>query len=107
MKFIGRAILNGAALWFAQKYIPGFIVSGGNEALAAAALILTILNMFVRPILRLVTLPLRWLTLGLFNIVITMAILWLADYLLPQLAINGLAALFWASLAMGLANAFF
>ncbi len=107
LKFLGRIILNGAALWLARKYFPGFMMAAGEEALVAGALVLALLNTFVRPILRLVTLPLRWITLGLFNIVINIAILALADYLLPQLTIQGFPTLFWTSLIVALANAFF
>ncbi|MEK7082359.1 MAG: phage holin family protein [Patescibacteria group bacterium] len=101
-----RIALNGAALWVAQRYFPGFMLSGGT-ALAAGALVLALLNIFVAPILRFITTPLRWLTLGLFNIVINIAVLALADYLLPQLTIHGYATLFWTSLIIALANAFF
>ena len=107
IRFLGRAILSGAALWIAQKYFPGFMLAGGNEALATGALVLALLNTFVRPILRLITTPLRWITLGLFNIVINIAILLLADYVLPQLAIQGFTTLFWTSLIVAIANAFF
>jgi len=107
MTLLARVALNAAALWIAQKYITGFMLSGDLQSLAAGAAVLTILNVFLAPLLRLITTPLRWLTLGLFNIVINMAILYLADLLLPQLAISGLVPLFWTSLVVGVANAFF
>ena len=107
LKLLARIALNGAALWLAQKYFPGFILDGGPQAIAMGAVVLALLHTFVRPVLRLITAPLRWLTLGLFNIVINMAILALADYLLPQLAIHGFMTLFWTSLIISLVNGFF
>lgn len=107
IKFFLRVLLNGAALWIAQWHFPDFTLSGGAQSLMTGAVVLALLNVFVAPVLRIVTTPLRWLTLGLFNIVINMAVLALADYVLPQLAIHGYATLFWMSLIIAIANAFF
>lgn len=106
-KFIARTVLSGIALYFASQYFPGFTLSGGTTALAFAALALALLNTFVRPILRLIATPLIWLTLGLANILIHVAILWLADFLLPQLVIADLPTLFWVAIIIAVANAFF
>lgn len=107
IKFFLRIVLNGAALLIAQRYFPDFTLSGGTPSLLTGAVVLALLNIFVAPVLRIITTPLRWLTLGFFNIVINMAVLSLADYLLPQLTIHGYATLFWMSLIIALANAFF
>lgn len=107
LKFIARVALNGAGLYLATAYVPGFSIAGGIETLMVGAIVLALLNTFVRPILRFVSAPLVWITFGLFGLVINMFILWIADALLTQLTIEGLAALFWSSLIMGLANAFF
>ncbi len=104
-KFIARVILNGIALYIATIYFPGFML-GGVTALAVGALILAFLHAFIGPILRLVTAPLRWITFGLFNIVINMAILWFADQLLTQLTIADFSTLFWVSIIVAIGNAF-
>ena len=106
-KLVGKVLLNGAALYVAGLYLPGFILLGGFEALAVGAIVLTVLNAFVRPILRLISTPLIWITFGLFNIVIHVLILWLADQFLTQLAITDLQTLFFASIIIAIANAFF
>lgn len=107
IKLLLRFLFNGAALWVARRYFPDFTLSGGAQSLLAGAAVLAVLNISVTPMLRIITTPLRWLTLGFFNIVINMAVLALADYLLPQLAIHGYATLFWTSCIIALANAFF
>lgn len=107
LKFIARVLLNGIGLYLATAYVAGFSITGGTETIIVGALVLALLNTFVRPILRFVSAPLVWITFGLFGLVINMFILWIADTLLTQLAIDGLAALFWSSLIIGLANAFF
>lgn len=106
-KFAARIILNGIALYVAESYFPGFLLSGGLETLIAGALVLAVLNTFLRPILMLATLPLRWLTFGLFNIVIYGTILWLADSFLTQITITDLSTLFWVTIIVAIANAFF
>ena len=107
IKLVVKFILNGAALYAAGEFLPGFVISGGFVTLAIAAAVLTILHAFLRPILKLISTPLIWGTLGLFNFVINMALLWLADQLLVQVAIADLKTLFFASLIIALSNSFF
>jgi len=107
VKFIAKVILNGIAFYLASIYFPGFILAGGIWTLIIAALVFTIINTFIRPILRLITAPLVWVTFGLFNLVINMLILWMADRMLNELTITDLSTLFWVSIIIALANAFF
>jgi len=60
--------------------------------------ILGIINIFVRPIISLLTLPLRILTLGLFPLIINMFILWVLDILFLELVIVGLTPLFFTAI---------
>lgn len=106
-KFIAKIALNAIALWVAKTYFPSFVLSGGIETILAGALVLTLLNIFVAPVLRLVATPLLWLTFGVFGIVINILLLWFADQLLVQLAITNLSTLFWVSIIVALANYFF
>lgn len=56
--------------------------------LLIAAIVLTLLQKIVRPILKILFLPINIVTLGLFSIVINMAMLWLATYLVPGFEIR-------------------
>ena len=103
-RLIAKFILNGVALYVATIYFPAFIISGGVLSLLIGAGVLTSLNLFIRPVLRLISAPLVWLSLGLFNIVINMFLLWLADRLLLELAIQDISTLFWVSIIVALAN---
>jgi len=100
-------VLTGAVLYGLTQYFPSFHLGGGLQSFALAGFVLALLNATVYPILRLITTPLRWLTLGLFGLVINMAVLALADSLLPNLTIDNLATLFWASLVIAIAHIFF
>lgn len=58
---------------------------------------LGLINLFIKPIISAITLPLRVLTLGLFGLIINIVIVWLVDILFPELIIDGLIPLFWTS----------
>ena len=104
VKFTLKIILIGGILYLANEYIDGFVLEGGIKTLIISAAVLAILSAVLRPILRFVTAPLVWITFGLFNICIFMAILWLGDKLLPLLTITGIKGLFLVSVLLGIAH---
>ena len=67
--FLIRAVVVGIGLWLASKIVGG-IAFNSTETLIAAALLLGIINAFVRPVIVILTLPITLLTLGLFLLVI-------------------------------------
>lgn len=105
-KFIGKVILNGLGLYLASATISGFHLTGGIKTLAISAVLLALLYTVIRPFLRLVSAPLVWVTFGLFNIAINMALLWGADLALQELEIENITALFFVSLIIAIANIF-
>jgi putative membrane protein len=98
MSFLGNisiAILaNAAAILAANFLVPGFYFRGGGAELLLAAAILGIVNSLVKPVVKLLSLPLIILSFGLFLIVINVALLFLVSYLSPGLAVAG----FWSGL---------
>ena len=107
LSFIVRIIGNAIALYVAFYLVPGFAVSGSIEQYLIAGVVLALLNLIVRPILKLISFPLILLTLGLFTLVINALILWLLDYLVPFVAIESLLALFGATIIVSIVNLFF
>ena len=105
VKFIFKIILNLAALTIAERYFKGFLFTGASASLFLGAFVFALLYTLLRPILKLIFTPIIWITLGLFNVAISMFLLWLADILLPQLTIVNVSTLFWTSLLIGLINA--
>ena len=97
-RFIAQLIAAILGLYLASRFIPSVQIDDGLKTLLMAGAILGALNYFVKPILKLISLPLRILTLGLFSFVINMALVWGADILFPGLVIKGLAPLFFTSL---------
>lgn len=76
MEFIFRVIANGVGLWLAAEFISGVTLETDGTwqdtvlVLAVIAAILTVVNMIIRPIVKVITFPLYVLTLGLFFIVV-------------------------------------
>jgi putative membrane protein len=89
MGFILRAVFAAVGLWIASKLISG-ISYAKTESLIAAALILGLVNAFIRPIVVLLTLPVTIVTLGLFLLVINGLMLMLVAALLKGFNVNGL-----------------
>jgi putative membrane protein len=106
-KFAVKIALNGLVLYILNKYLAGFTVYGDYGSLLIGGAVLAFISIVIRPIVRLVTAPIVWLTLGLFNLVINAGLLFIADLILPQLEITGFGTLFIASIIIALANSFF
>ena len=76
MGFLVRVLVNALAIMLAASILPGIAVDGLVPALAAAVL-LGLVNAFVRPVLLILTLPVTLLTLGLFLFVLNGLCFWL------------------------------
>jgi len=92
MRLIFRVLANAAAIIIAAKIVPGFLFTGTLIDLLIAGAILGLINALVKPVIKLLALPVIFLTLGLFNIVINIALLFLAAKFIPHLAIQGIWA---------------
>ncbi len=103
-KILLRIGLNAGAIYLATNYIPGVNFSGNLKDYAIFGLVAFLANSIIKPIIKLITKPLIWITFGLFSIIINMFILYGLDYYFPNLVINGLIPLFWASIIFAIAN---
>ncbi|HEX4949241.1 MAG TPA: phage holin family protein [Blastocatellia bacterium] len=82
MKLLIRWASIAIALFAAAYFLPGIRVSGnGWVAYAVMALILSLVNLVIRPILRFFSFPITIITLGLFLLVINAATFWLSSWL--------------------------
>lgn len=89
MRFLIKWLITVASLFAAAWLVPGITVSGNDWlALGVTALILGLVNMFVRPLLKLLSCSVIILTLGLFLLVINALMLWLASYLAGEFGIG-------------------
>jgi putative membrane protein len=81
--------VDAAALAIAAWIFTGISVGGSFGTLIFAALIYGILATFVKPVLKLLTLPLAIVTLGIAWFFVAMFILWLTDLIISGMHING------------------
>jgi putative membrane protein len=81
MRFLLRLLINAAALWVAVRVVPGITYTGNWPPFLGVALIFGLVNAFIRPIVKLFTLPIIFLTLGLFALVVNGLMLWLTSWL--------------------------
>jgi putative membrane protein len=91
MKLIFNWLLSAAALLAVAYFYSGVVVTSFTAALLAAA-VLGALNMVLRPILVLLTLPVTVVTLGLFLFVINALLFWVAASLLSGLDVRDFGA---------------
>ena len=106
MKGIIQFLLNGLAVVLASYLLEGVNVDNYWNALLVA-LVLTLANVFVKPVLVVLTIPLTLATLGLFLLAINAIIILLVDWLVPGFQV---ASFWWAlafSLILSLINWFF
>lgn len=102
-KLFIQIIASILGIWLAAEFVLEVEFSGKLINLALAGLILGLLNYFIKPILKGVTLPLRILTFNLFTIVISMGLLWIVDLFFDELIIcrnltlHGILPLFWTT----------
>lgn len=94
MKLLLRILLSALAVVVLAQILPGVGVDSYWTAILVAV-VLSLLNFIVKPILIILTLPVTILTLGLFLLIINAIIILLADYLVTGFSVNGI---WWALL---------
>jgi putative membrane protein len=106
--FLVRLLVNAAALWVATRLVPGVTYSGEVLPFLGVALVFGIVNAFIRPVAKLLTLPLIILTLGIFALVVNGLMLWLTSSLSSALGlgfhVSGFWAAFWGGVVVSLVS---
>ncbi|MBI2634929.1 MAG: phage holin family protein [Parcubacteria group bacterium] len=102
--FLFRIIANALAILAAAWLVPNIVFNYEFIALLKLALILALVNTFLKPVLKLIFSPLILITLGLFTFVINIFLLWLVVYFTPELSISGFYAYFLTTLILSAFN---
>ena len=95
---------NVAALWAAARIVGNVDLSRSWWTVILSALVLTLLNWYVKPVVKLLALPLVLLTLGLALFFVSMFILWLTSAVVCGFDINGFWPLVKATIIVWLVN---
>lgn len=93
-KWISQTLLSAAAVFFLSWLLPGVTIEESYMYAILVALVISVLNTFLKPVLVILTLPATILSLGLFMWVINAAIILVADYALKDFVVDN----FWWAL---------
>lgn len=110
-RLLSQIIAAILGLWLATSFVPrvvirtyptsnffGFSLTAQWEIFLVLGIVLGLLNYFLKPLLKALSLPIEMLTLGLFTIVINMGIIWLLDMMFDELYVPFLLPLLYTAL---------
>lgn len=103
MNLLIKLLLSAVAVVIGAYVIPGVAVNGYVTALIVA-LIMSLLNVTVKPLLTILTIPITILTLGLFLLVINVIIIYITDALISGFSVSGFIPALFFSLVVSLVN---
>ena len=95
-RFLLRLVITAVVVLVLSEQVPGLVHVDGNSLTVALifAIVLGLLNAFLRPVILLLTLPLTLLTLGLFTLVINAIVFWAATWFPVGVHVPDFAAAF-------------
>ena len=104
MTLLIKFLATAGALWLAARIVPGIELSDEIGTILGVALVFGLVNMFIRPLVKLLTLPMLLITLGLFAFVINAALLGLTAWLTDGLSVDGFVSALLGSLIISAAG---
>lgn len=102
MKTIFQWFIGALAIGIAAYLVPGITVTLGGALIAAV--VLGALNLLIRPIILVLTLPINILTLGLFTLVIDALLVMLAGVVVPGFLVAGFWPAFFFAIVLAVVN---
>jgi len=100
-----QLLISAFAFYITAYLIPGFVISGW-QALIVISIVWGMLTLIIRPILIVLTLPINFLTLGLFTFVINALLLMLMTKIVPGFSISGFGTALLAAIVLSIVNMF-
>ena len=105
MRLIMRLAINVFALYVVEYLVPGFKLDN-IWAATVAAVVIGIVNTFIRPILQIITLPISIATFGIFALLINVALLYVASLIVPGFEIANFTTAIIASVVLSFVSWF-
>jgi len=94
IKYVIKLLVVAGSLLLAQHFVDGITVDSFWPTAVLAAFIFGVLSVTVRPLLKLFALPITFLTLGLFGLLINILVFWLITFV-PGMTIAGFMPAVW------------
>ena len=105
MKHITHWIVSAIAIIISAYLLPGATVT--LTGALVLAVVLGVINIFIKPLIKIITLPLTILTLGLFSLVINALFIIIASNIVPGFSVDTFWTAFWFGIILSLVNALF
>ncbi len=103
--YLVTILATALGLLVVDMVVPGVDIANFPAALIAAVVI-GFVNAFIAPIVKFLSLPLTFITLGLFSFVVNGILLWLASVIVPGFTMNGILALILAPIVLSFVSTF-
>jgi putative membrane protein len=104
LRLIIHILSNAIGIWASARLVHGIHFQGSWKWLILAGAVLGFINFFIKPIVKIISLPLIWITLGLFTVVINVFLFNLVAKIVPHLVIDTWTAAFWAVIVISIIN---
>ncbi len=95
-----------AAVYITVNVVPGISVSGGWMTILLVALAWSVITFAIRPVLQILTLPITFLTVGLFAFVLNAALFWAMELVVPGFDVQGFVPALLGAVVLSIANWF-
>lgn len=105
MQVITQLVIQVFSLFIVSSILPGFTLTDFRAAIVAAVVI-GVINTFIRPVIQLIAFPITVLTLGIFSFIINVLLLMVAASIVPGFKIDGFFTAAIASIVLALISAF-
>ena len=106
IKLIVHWLVSALFLYVLSFLFRGIVIDSAMAAIVAA-IVLGLINVTIKPVLQLISLPITFLTLGIFYLVINGLMLMLVSRLVPGFHVSGFSTAFFAAIVLSLLNAVF
>lgn len=110
-KIIVGVVLNAFALYAATYFLPDIQYTGGIVFFLIGGFIIGFLNVFIKPLMKILSFPIMLMTVGLFTLVINAIIFWLTMKVVNGIQFSDVTVVIsdsltylWAGIAFGLIN---
>lgn len=116
-KLILQIIVSILGIWLAYNFVGGlhlkiltsskifnFQITKIWQLIILIGIFLGLINFFIKPIFKIITLPLHFLTLGISNILINLGIIWFLDWYFKELKFDGFLPLFLTTILISVLN---
>lgn len=103
-KILGALVANFLSFYILDMLFKNGIIFEKPSAFIAMAIIFSLVNLTIKPILKVLSLPITIVTLGLFSLVINAVVLEIAFHFVRYASIGSFGTAFWASIVLSFIN---